>query len=159
MGRCSMGVDPRTQGGRGLVARSRRWWLGALVLGAVGLGAGAGAPALAAGTASGGTLYQSYCAGCHGDLSGSGGHRAAPDLRELTNVHGAPLPRAALLRFVLDPLRRGVPRVCSERPFAWASPGLGTWAMRRGAVLDVLRYLETVQHPAGRPSGSSEEDG
>lgn len=136
----------------------RRWWLGALILAALGLGETGAAEALdSAGVPTGRALYESYCASCHGDLRGledpSRAHRhpAAPDLRDLGRVHGAPLPRAALLHFVLDPRRTGVARVCSERPFAWASPGMGVWAMRRGAVLDVLRYVESVQETAAKP--------
>jgi hypothetical protein len=104
-------------------------------------------------------LYQAYCAACHGGLGEEvaayprSRRSAAPDLRQLESVHGAPLPRAALVHFVLDPQRTGVARVCSEHPFAWAAPGLGPWSMRRGTVLNVLRYLETLQRsPAGPAS-------
>lgn len=106
-------------------------------------------------------LYQSYCAACHGDLAEEVGayprsRRTAPDLRQLESVHGAPLPRAALVHFVLDPRRTGVARICSERPFAWAAPGLGSWSVRRGTVLSVLRYLETLQRTPAEPANASD---
>jgi hypothetical protein len=143
------------------LSRLRDSWPGAIVLAVAYLGVAGGTWALEEGPHPSRTLYQSYCAACHGDLGqevGTDRHvrrPSAPDLRRLESVHGSPLPRAALTHFALDPRRTGVTRVCSERPFAWASPGLGTWSMRRGMVLSVLRYLETLQLPAWEPDEPS----
>ncbi len=137
------------------LGRTGSLWLGAMLLAVAWLGLAGEAWAWDGQGHSSRTLYQSYCAACHGDLGQEAGayqgslRPAAPDLRKLKRTHGAPLPRAALVHFVLDPRRTGSARVCSRRPLAWAVPGLGTWSMRRGMVLSVLQYLETLQLPAG----------
>lgn len=139
-------------------------WVGAVVLAVAWLGV-AGEAGASDGQHPSRSLYQSYCAACHGDLGAEvGAYRgsrrpAAPDLRQLESVHGAPLPRAALVHFVLDPRRTGAARVCSRRPFAWAAPGPATWSMRRGMVLNVLKHLETLQRPTQPSTGPDASDG
>ena len=111
-------------------------------------------------------LYEQHCAGCHAGptqrdprLSHSPGCRP-PDLTHLTAAYGSPLPRAHLLHHVLDARRRGGARICGDRDVWWGERGHDVALRRRGTVLVVLDYLETLQQERqdGSPGHPSPPD-
>jgi hypothetical protein len=98
-------------------------------------------------------LYERHCAGCHaggatpGDLRHPRGPGCAPpDLTRLRDAYGSPLPRAHLLHHVLDARRRGGARICGDHDLWWGDRGHDAALLRRGTVLVVLDYLESLQH-------------
>ena len=96
-------------------------------------------------------LYQRTCSICHGTRADGRGVRAAQlepapaDLTRLSLRYGPILPRSALVARVLDARRTGHTRICGERVFAKLSFGPSLEPMKRGTVLAVLAYLETLQ--------------
>jgi mono/diheme cytochrome c family protein len=113
---------------------------------------------------SGADLYTSYCASCHG-VSAQGDGPAAETLRkppsDLTRLGarwGSPLDKERLANFVDG----------REAPRAHGPPGMPVWgerlypgeraespareAARRGTILLILEYLETLQRPAEAPA-------
>jgi mono/diheme cytochrome c family protein len=114
---------------------------------------------------SGADLYTQYCASCHGVTAHGDGPAAASlkpppgDLTRLGPRWGTPLDRERLAAF-LDG---------REAPHAHGSPAMPVWgeqlyagereespareAARRGTILLILEYLETLQQP-DPPSGA-----
>ena len=120
----------------------------AVLLGAPGLAA---TPAGAGDESTNRTLYERHCARCHGasgegngPFSSSSGQRP-PGLTHLASAWGSPLPKASLLHHVVDPRRPGGARICGGRDRWWAERGSAVALHRRGTVLVVLDYLETMQ--------------
>jgi len=114
--------------------------------------------------ATGAELYAQYCASCHG-LSGRGDGPAAAelakppaDLTRLAPRWGAPLDRERLADFIDGrdaPRAHGTPEmpVWGERLYEGEreeSPARE--AARRGTILLILEYLQTLQQPAAAPA-------
>jgi mono/diheme cytochrome c family protein len=123
--------------------------------------------------ASGAELYASYCASCHGASARGDGPAAASldpppsDLTTLAARWGRPLDRERLADFVDG---RNAPR-------AHGPPGMPVWGerlysgereespareeARRGAILLILEYLQTLQQPeppdGARPAPSASD--
>lgn len=113
---------------------------------------------------SGADLYASYCASCHGVLALGDGPagaalRPAPsDLTRLAPHWGDPLDRERLADFVDG---RGGPRahgppgmpVWGERLYAGERPeSPAREAARRGTILLIVEYLQTLQKPDAAPA-------
>jgi len=115
---------------------------------------------------SGADLYTSYCASCHG-VSAQGDGPAAETLRkpprDLTRLGarwGTPLDKERLASFIDG----------REGPRAHGPPDMPVWgerlypgeraespareAARRGTILLILEYLQTLQKPAEAPASS-----
>lgn len=113
---------------------------------------------------SGAQLYTTYCASCHGVTAHGDGPAAAslrrppPDLTHLSERWGVPLDQQALAAF-LDG---------REAPRAHGTPDMPVWgeklyageraespareAARRGTILLIIEYLQTLQPPAEAPA-------
>lgn len=104
--------------------------------------------------------YLQYCASCHGDR-GDGAGELAPDLSlrptDLTRLgqrYGMPLPRQKLLAFV-DGRRPLVSHGTREMP-VWGErlwedlPSRTPEIRKRGTILVILDYIETLQVPRGQ---------
>jgi mono/diheme cytochrome c family protein len=123
----------------------------------------------------GSRLYARYCASCHGEGARGDGPVAAvlvkppADLTLLAARHGSPLPREEIADLidgrgaVAEHGPREMP-VWGERLYAGESEGssavhgptaLAVESARRGAMLQILDYLELLQRPA--PPGSPPE--
>lgn len=99
--------------------------------------------------------YQQYCASCHGMLADGRGLVApvltvAPtNLRTLGQRYGMPLPKQELMGFI-DGRRPVVAHGSREMPI-WGVrlyedvPSLTPEARKRGAILVILDYLESIQ--------------
>jgi len=125
------------------------------------------AAAAPAGAVESGTdLYLQYCASCHGVGAHGDGPTAETlrkppsDLTRLSARWGAPLDKERLATFIDGrdaPRAHGTPEmpVWGERLYAGErahSPARE--AARRGTILLILEYLETLQQPAEAPAGS-----
>jgi mono/diheme cytochrome c family protein len=123
-------------------------------------------PGLAPGdvVATGGGLYAQYCASCHGATGHGDGPTADSlktppgDLTQLAGRWGTPLDRERLAAFIDG----------RDAPRAHGSPDMPVWgerlyegeradsspreAARRGTILLILEYLQTLQQPAGTPA-------
>lgn len=109
-------------------------------------------------------LYAQYCASCHGVAARGDGPAAASlrtppsDLTSLSARWGSPLDEQATLAAFIDgrdaPRAHGAPDmpVWGERLYAGErieSPARE--AARRGTILLILEYLDTLQESAGTP--------
>ena len=109
-------------------------------------------PAAAGGDEPNRRLYEEHCARCHGANSEGGGPlppgwgQRPPGLTHLASAWGSPLPKARLLHHVVDPRRPGGARICGGHDLWWANRDRTVAVHRRGTVLVVLDYLETLQH-------------
>lgn len=114
---------------------------------------------------SGADLYTGYCASCHGVTARGDGpaaetlRRAPSDLTRLAGRWGAPLDKERLADFIDG----------REGPRAHGPPDMPVWgerlysgereespareAARRGTILLILEYLQTLQEPAQAPTG------
>ena len=115
---------------------------------------------------SGADRYVQYCASCHG-IDGRGDGPAAatlrtppPDLTRLSARWGSPLDRTALAELIdgrKGPRAHGPPDmpVWGERLYAGERPDSpAREAARRGTLLLILEYLETLQRPPEAPAGA-----
>lgn len=134
-----------------------------------GAGRAAAAPAATApatAVESGADLYLQYCASCHGVSAHGDGPAAATlrqapsDLTRLAGRWGSPLDKERLAAFVDG----------RQAPRAHGPPDMPVWgeklyageraesppreAARRGTILLILEYLQTLQQPAAPPAGS-----
>lgn len=126
-------------------------------------------PAPDTAVASGADRYRQYCASCHG-VDGRGGGPAAEtlrtppaDLTRLSERWGTPLDRAALAELIdgrKSPRAHGpsdMP-VWGERLYAGERPDSpAREAARRGTILLILEYLETLQRAPEAPAGATRE--
>ena len=109
------------------------------------------------GNAPGYLAYQQYCAACHG-VRGDGEGAVAPameppptDLTRLEERYGKPIPKQKLMRLIdgRDPIAGHGTR---EMP-VWGKrlyqdmPSQMPDVRKRGTILAILRYLETIQQP------------
>jgi mono/diheme cytochrome c family protein len=122
------------------------------------------APASSAATAAGAespgqSTYEQYCAACHG-VAADGHGPVAPslkeqpaDLRKLGQRFGMPLPKAHLEELIDG---RNMIRahgtsdmpVWGRRLIASVPPAAAKEPFKRGTILVILDYLETLQQPA-----------
>lgn len=115
---------------------------------------------------SGADRYVQYCASCHG-IDGRGDGPAAetlrtppPDLTRLSERWGTPLDRTALAELIdgrKGPRAHGPPDmpVWGERLYAGERPeSPAREAARRGTILLILEYLETLQRAPEAPAGA-----
>ena len=129
---------------------------GSLVV-ALATGVAAGA-ASAAGTHPGYQAYAQYCAACHGPEGQGDGPVARElkqkpaDLTRLGQKFGTPLPRPQLVELIdgREMVRahgsREMP-VWGKRLIENVPPGPGTEAWKRGTLLSILEWIESVQQP------------
>jgi len=114
--------------------------------------------------ATGADLYTQYCASCHG-IAGRGDGPAAgeltkppSDLTRLAARWGTPLDRERLATFVDGrdaPRAHGTPEmpVWGERLYEGErAESPAREAARRGTILLILEYLQTLQQPAPAPA-------
>ncbi len=126
---------------------------GGTLLLALALGASASADAAPDGLEPHGrALYRAYCEACHGSLADPGAvgrvatkRGAPPDLTRLAERHGTNLPKAKLVHEAMGASRAGHTSICGERIFAKLPAASAAELMKRGTLLTVLYYLETVQ--------------
>ena len=110
-------------------------------------------------------LYAQYCASCHGVAARGDGPTAASlrtppsDLTRLSARWGSPLDQEALAAFIDGrdaPRAHGAPDmpVWGERLYVGERTESPTReAARRGTILLILEYLDTLQEPVGAPPG------
>lgn len=103
-------------------------------------------------------VFDRKCAECHGSSRGEGpqfvdGYGGpAPDLRELANEYGSPLPRDQLARFIdgrSDVAAHGTREmpVWGETLYDNLPDNATVEEMRAGTIELLLDYLETIQTP------------
>jgi mono/diheme cytochrome c family protein len=116
----------------------------------------AAAAAPAAETDPGREAYVQYCASCHGSEGRGDGPVAAElkekpaDLTRLGQKYGHPLPRPRLVEFIDG---REMVRAHGSREMpVWGRqlienvpPGAGTEALKRGILLSILAWIESIQ--------------
>jgi mono/diheme cytochrome c family protein len=132
-------------------------WPAALV--ALAAASALAAPAQPDAASPGRASYRQYCAPCHG-VAADGHGPVAPtlkeqpmDLRKLGQKFGMPLPKARLVEIIDG---RNMVRahgtsdmpVWGERLIQGVPPTAGKEFFKRGTVLVILDYLETLQQPA-----------
>lgn len=129
----------------------------AAAVAAAGIVAG-GAGVAAAEIDPGRAAFLQYCASCHGPRAAGDGPMAAElrerpaDLRKLGAKYGMPLPRPKLVEIVDG---REMVRAHGSREMpVWGRtllenvpPGSGTEAWKRGTILSILNWLDSVQQP------------
>ena len=109
---------------------------------------------------SGARLYMGYCASCHGVAGRGGGPVASSlvkppaDLTRLGERYGLPLPKDDLARFidgrslVASHGTREMP-VWGEELYPGDTESEPREAARRGTILLILEYLDTIQRAPG----------